>query len=115
MGQQQLIYSFVARGTTILAEYTEFNGILPPSLPSVCRGSPLPVTNSLTTAMAVASITTSKRDSVRSFPLNYFDFSFSHWGMTRSCLVRIITFFNLHIVEKLNGDCIADSMRIYLD
>ncbi|XP_042052291.1 putative vesicle-associated membrane protein 726 [Salvia splendens] len=26
MGQQQLIYSFVARGTTILAEYTEFKG-----------------------------------------------------------------------------------------
>lgn len=26
MGQQQLIYSFVARGTMILAEYTEFKG-----------------------------------------------------------------------------------------
>lgn len=26
MGQQELIYSFVARGTTILAEYTEFKG-----------------------------------------------------------------------------------------
>jgi vesicle-associated membrane protein 72 len=26
MGQQSLIYSFVARGTVILAEYTEFSG-----------------------------------------------------------------------------------------
>ena len=26
MGQQSLIYSFVARGTVILAEYTEFTG-----------------------------------------------------------------------------------------
>lgn len=26
MGQQTLIYSFVARGTVILAEYTEFTG-----------------------------------------------------------------------------------------
>ncbi|RWW63761.1 hypothetical protein BHE74_00029048 [Ensete ventricosum] len=26
MGQQSLIYSFVARGTVILAEYTEFQG-----------------------------------------------------------------------------------------
>ena len=26
MGQQNLIYSFVARGTVILAEYTEFKG-----------------------------------------------------------------------------------------
>ena len=51
-------------------------GISPPSLPSVCRSSPLPVTNSLTTAMAIPSITTSKMDSVRSFPLDYFDFSF---------------------------------------
>lgn len=26
MGQQTLIYSFVARGTVVLAEYTEFTG-----------------------------------------------------------------------------------------
>jgi vesicle-associated membrane protein 72 len=26
MGQQSLIYAFVARGTVILAEYTEFTG-----------------------------------------------------------------------------------------
>ena len=26
MGQQQLIYAFVARGTVVLAEYTEFTG-----------------------------------------------------------------------------------------
>lgn len=26
MGQQSLIYSFVARGTVVLAEYTEFSG-----------------------------------------------------------------------------------------
>ena len=29
MGQQSLIYSFVARGTVILAEYTEFTGNFP--------------------------------------------------------------------------------------
>ena len=29
MGQQSLIYAFVARGTVILAEYTEFTGNFP--------------------------------------------------------------------------------------
>ncbi|XAR62770.1 hypothetical protein NMG60_11017640 [Bertholletia excelsa] len=35
MGQQKLIYSFVARGTTILAEHTDFGGNFP-SIASEC-------------------------------------------------------------------------------
>ncbi|KAB2597497.1 synptobrevin-related protein [Pyrus ussuriensis x Pyrus communis] len=43
MGQQSLIYSFVARGTVILAEYTEFTGNFT-SIASQCLQK-LPVTN----------------------------------------------------------------------
>ncbi|GAB4855816.1 hypothetical protein Ancab_024461 [Ancistrocladus abbreviatus] len=43
MGQQKLIYSFVARGTVILAEYTEFTGNFT-SIASQCLQK-LPATN----------------------------------------------------------------------
>lgn len=43
MGQQSLIYSFVARGTVILAEYTEFTGNFT-SIASQCLQK-LPATN----------------------------------------------------------------------
>lgn len=43
MGQQNLIYSFVARGTVILAEYTEFTGNFT-SIASQCLQK-LPATN----------------------------------------------------------------------
>lgn len=43
MGQQSLIYSFVARGTVILSEYTEFNGNFT-SIASECLQK-LPATN----------------------------------------------------------------------
>ncbi|KAJ0762575.1 putative Longin domain-containing protein [Helianthus annuus] len=43
MGQQSLIYSFVSRGTVILAEYTEFTGNFT-SIASQCLQK-LPATN----------------------------------------------------------------------
>ncbi|KAL8048382.1 hypothetical protein ABFX02_07G060900 [Erythranthe guttata] len=64
MGQQMLIYSFVARGTMILAEYTEFKGNFTTiAYRSVWQSFPLLVTNSSTIAMATPSISSSKMDS----------------------------------------------------
>ncbi|XP_071721558.1 vesicle-associated membrane protein 722-like isoform X3 [Rutidosis leptorrhynchoides] len=41
MGQQSLIYSFVARGTLILSEYTEFNAYCVVSVESIGRQVPI--------------------------------------------------------------------------
>ncbi|KAG6402508.1 hypothetical protein SASPL_134704 [Salvia splendens] len=110
MGKQQLIYSFVARGTTILAKYTEFKGNFT-TVASQC----------LQRLPSSSNKFTYNRDG-RTFNYHVENGFTCSCGpvsdeirMTRSCLVRIIKFFILHIVGKLNGDCIADSIRIYLD
>ncbi|KAL6586229.1 hypothetical protein OROMI_002873 [Orobanche minor] len=64
MGQQSLIYSFVARGTVILAEFMSSAEISLESPHSASRNSPPLTTSSPTSAMATPSITLSRMDLV---------------------------------------------------
>ncbi|KAJ8458990.1 hypothetical protein OPV22_031916 [Ensete ventricosum] len=62
MGQQSLIYSFVARGTVIPAEYTEFSGNFN-SIAAQCLSSSLATTSSPTIVTGTPSTTSSRTDS----------------------------------------------------
>ncbi|KAG0448564.1 hypothetical protein HPP92_027775 [Vanilla planifolia] len=62
MGQQSLIYSFVARGTVILAEYTGLRETSRASPRSVSRSYRRAITNSRTTAIIIPSIISSIAD-----------------------------------------------------
>ncbi|KAJ9539397.1 hypothetical protein OSB04_032130 [Centaurea solstitialis] len=64
MGQQSLIYSFVSRGSVILAEYTEFTGNFTSIASNAYRSFLQLTTSLLTIAMDIPSITLLKMASV---------------------------------------------------